>query len=240
MVTEEKVKKIKSFSDLENATFAVAEGMIIGDLILSRLPNAQIVYHRSIMDCFSALSNGEVDGVVYDEPVLRYISAHSPELYIIEEKFMEVDYGFAVNLDRQDLKKAIDDTLDELKASGVYEEMKNRWFPKSGALGIMPKIELSGKNGTLKYGATITERPFSFIVGDNVNTGFDIELAKRICSKLEMNIEIHNLIFSELIPSLLSGKVDMFGSIFINEERSKRILFSKPYFQGGIAVIVRR
>ncbi|MGI6751963.1 MAG: transporter substrate-binding domain-containing protein [Anaerovoracaceae bacterium] len=240
MVNVEKENKFRTLADLENATFAVADGMIIDSLILGRLPNARIAYYRTITDCFSALSDGQVDGVVYDEPVLRCILAHSPDLHIVEEMFEKVDYGFAVSPDRQDLKKAIDDTLVELKESGVYEEMKNRWFPEKGAFGIMPRIELSGKNGTLKYGATITERPFSFIVGDNVNTGFDIELVKRICCKLEMDLEIHNLIFSELIPSLLSGKVDMFGSIFITEERKSKVLFSEPYFKGGVAVMVRK
>jgi len=240
MAVEEKARKIKSISDLENATFAVAEGMVIGEMVLSRLPHAQIRYYRTIMDCFTAVKNGEVDGVVYDEPLLRYILAHSPELYMVEEKFTEVDYGLAVNLNRPDLKKAIDDTLAELKSNGIYDEMKKRWFPETGAIGLMPNIKLSGENGTLIFGTTPVDRPFSFIVGDNVNTGFDIELAKRICQKLKMDMKIHNLVFSELIPSLLSGKIDMFGSIYITEERKKKILFSEPYFHGGVAVIVKK
>ncbi len=240
MAVEEKAKRISSISELENATFAVAEGMVIGEMVLSRLPHARIRYYRTIMDCFNAVKNGEVDGAVYDEPLLRYILAHSPELYMVEEKFTEVDFGIAVNLDRPDLKKAVDETLAELKANGVYEDMKKRWFPKTGAIGLMPNIKLSGENGTLRFGTTPVDRPFSFIVGDNVNTGFDIELAKRICQKLKMDIEIHNLVFSELIPTLLAGKIDMFGSIYITEERKKKILFSEPYFHGGVAVILKK
>ena len=241
MVVEEKSINIRFLSDLENATFAVAEGMIIDELVSSRLPHAKIQYYRTVMDCLSALKNGEVEGVVYDEPILTYISAHAPGLYLIEEKFTAVDYGFAVNLNRQDLKKAIDDTVVELKSNGIYDEMKKRWFPETGALEIMPKIKLSGKNGKIKFGTTTTDRPFTFIVGDKVNTGFDIELAKRICCKLEMDMEIHNMIFSELIPSLISGKVDIIGAaMFINEERAKKILFSEPYFHGGLAVIVKK
>jgi len=240
MAVEEKAKRISSISELANATFAVAEGMVIGEMVLSRLPHARIRYYKTIMDCFNAVKNGEVDSAVYDEPLLRYILAHSSELYMVEEKFSEVDFGFAVNLNRPDLKKAIDDTLAELKSNGIYEDMKKRWFPKTGAIGLMPNIKLSGENGILKFGTTPVDRPFSFIVGDNVNTGFDIELAKRICQKLKMDIEFHNLVFSELIPSLLSGKIDMFGSIYITEERRKKILFSEPYFHGGVAAIVKK
>ena len=62
------------------------------------------------------------------------------------------DYGFAVNLYNRDLKKAIDDTIAELKSSGIYQEMINRWFSLGGAIGIMPRINLSGKNGKLRLG----------------------------------------------------------------------------------------
>ena len=77
MVVEEKSEKIRSLSDLENATFAVAEGMIIDEMVLSRLPHATDTNTiRTVMDCFSALKNGEVDGVVYDdEPFKIHFSA---------------------------------------------------------------------------------------------------------------------------------------------------------------------
>lgn len=240
MAVVEKAKRISSISELSNATFAVAEGMVIDEMVFSKLPHARIRYYKTITDCFAAVKSGEVDSAVYDESLLRYILAHSPELYMVEEKFSKVDFGIAVNLNRPDLKKAIDETLAEIKANGIYEDMKNRWFPKTGAIGLMPKIKLSGENGTLKFGTTPVDRPFSFIVGDNVNTGFDIELAKRICQKLKMDIEIHNLVFSDLIPSLLSGKIDMFGSIYITEERKKKILYSEPYIHGCIAAIVKK
>lgn len=56
-----------------------------------------------------------------------------------------------------------------------------------------------------------------------------------------MNLEIVNMDFGAMIPALVSGKVDMIGScITITEERAKSVLFSEPYYQGGIAVVVKK
>ena len=42
-----------------------------------------------------------------------------------------------------------------------------------------------------------------------------------------------------MIPALISGKVDMIGAcITITDERSKKVLFSDPYYVGGIAALV--
>lgn len=244
MSVEEKSIKTKSLSDLENATFAVVEGFIYDDWILNRLPKAKIQYFRSVMECITALKNGDVDAFPYDDAILRYLLANLPDTFTIinDDKFEVSDYGFAVNYNRPDLKKAIDDTIAEIKANGIYDEMIKRWIPKVGAIGIMPKIKCCGKNGKLKFGTSTLERPFTFIVGDKINTGFDIELAKRLCQKMDMELEITNIVpFSELIPAIVSGKVDMVGAaMIISEERAKKVLFSEPYFQVKMGILVKK
>jgi polar amino acid transport system substrate-binding protein len=46
--------------------------------------------------------------------------------------------------------------------------------------------------------------------------------------------------FGAMIPALISGKVDMIGAcITITEERAKSVLFSAPYYTGGIAALVK-
>lgn len=242
MIIEEKTSKMRSLSDFKNATFAIVEGMVYDEWVLKLLPEAHFHYFRSINDCLTALRNGDVEVFPYEDAMLRYISANLHESFKIVniDNVKFDDYGFAVNFNRPDLKKAIDDTIAEIKVNGIYEEMIKRWFPKVGATGIMPKIELTGKNGTLKLGTSAVERPFTFIVGDKVTTGFDIELAKRISCRLDMDLEINDILFSELIASLVSGEVDMIGAaVIITEERAKKVLFSEPYFQGKMAFLVK-
>jgi polar amino acid transport system substrate-binding protein len=235
-------KKYTSLKDLEKATFAVPSGTVADKLVLSRLPNAKFTYYNNVMECIQALKDGKVDAVAYDEPILKYIAASEPELKLIDEKITIDDYGFAVNLNRQDLKKAIDETISELIANGTYDQITNRWLPEQGSVNesTMPNIELTEKNGTLKFGTAAVVPPVSF-VSNNTITGMTIEVAMRIAQKLGMNIEIIDMPFGELIPSVASGKVDMAGAaITITAERSKLVLFSEPTYKGGISAIVKK
>ncbi len=231
---------ITDISQLEGKTFAVPTGTIADELVLSKFPDAQFQYYNSVLDCALAVKSEEADAAAYDEPILRNIAAKNPGLIVLPDMITDDNYGFAVELTNEELKKVIDEVVSELKADGTYEDMMSRWLPETGNPAPMPEIELTGTKGTLKFGtATITE-PFSFIDESQKVVGFDIELAMYVAQKLEMDLEIMDLDFGELIPALMSGRVDMIGAcITITEERAQSVLFSEPYYVGGIAALVR-
>jgi polar amino acid transport system substrate-binding protein len=85
----------------------------------------------------------------------------------------------------------------------------------------------------------VTE-PFSFVDGSQQVVGLDIEMASRVAAKLNRKLEIVNMDFGAMIPALIAGKVDMIGAcITISEERAKSVLFSVPYYTGGISALVK-
>ena len=228
------------FSQLDGKTFAVPSGTVADELVLSKFPNAEFKYYDNALDCCMAVKSGEVDAAAYDEPILKNIAAKNPGLKVLAEMITQDDYGFAVQLTDEELKKVIDEVVSELKADGTYEDMVSRWLPEIGNPAPMPEIELTGTKGTLKYGTAAITEPFSFIDESQKIVGFDIELAMYVAQKLEMDLEIMDLDFGELIPELMSGKVDMIGAcITITEERAQSVLFSEPYYVGGIAALVR-
>jgi len=147
--------------------------------------------------------------------------------------------GFAVHPENHELKRNIDLVVRELKKNGGYDDMMRRWFPKTGNPAPMPAIPLNGAKGVLRLGTSSVTEPFSFVDGSGGIVGFDIELARYIAKKLDMKLEIVNMEFGAMIPALISGKVDMIAAcITITEERAKKILFSDPYYIGGIAAVV--
>ena len=61
--------------------------------------------------------------------------------------------------------------------------------------------------------------------------GFDIDIAKRIGDYLGYEIEVKDVEFSVLIPSLQSGRADFaMSGITPTEERAKSVAFSQPYY----------
>ncbi len=68
--------------------------------------------------------------------------------------------------------------------------------------------------------------------------GIDIELSMRFGAWLGRGIEFVDLPFGSLLPSLVSGKIDLIAaSMMITPERSQQIDFSDPYFASGATII---
>ncbi|OFW55592.1 MAG: amino acid ABC transporter substrate-binding protein [Actinobacteria bacterium RBG_16_64_13] len=232
---------ITSLDQLEGKRFAVPRGTVADSLVLSRVKDAEFTYFGSALDCCLAVKDGKVDAAAYDEPILRNIAAKYDGLVILSDMITVDDYGFAVAPGNQGLKAAIDDTVKQLKDDGTYEQMVERWLPGKGAPGAMPAIPLDGSNGVLTLGTAPVTEPFSFIDGSQKVVGFDIELATYVAQKLGKSLQIISMDFGEMIPKVAAGEVDMVAAcITITEERSKAVLFSEPYYQGGIAALVRK
>jgi len=236
----QKQEKIAQLKQLQLAEIAVPSGTMADQLVLTKLPNAKIKYFNNVMDACLAVKTGKVAAAAYDEPILKNIAAKTPGLKVLDELITHDDYGFAVNFDDTDLKTTIDLVVDSLKNSGKYDEMYQRWFPKQGNPAKMPVFANNGTAGELLYGTAAVTEPFSFYDGNKQIVGFDIELAYYVAQKLNKKLVITNMDFGALINSLTAKKVDMIGAcLTISEERAKKVLFSNPYYSGGIAAIVK-
>ena len=235
-----KREKINNISQLDDKEFAVPTGTVADKLVLSKLSNAKFKYFNSVLDACLAVKAGKADAAAYDEPILKNIAGKNPGLKVLSEMITRDNYGFAVQLQNRDLKNAIDNVVTELKTSGEYELMLSRWLPQEGSPRPMPDIALTGSKGVLRFGTSAITEPFSFIDGTHKIVGMDIELASLVAKKLDMKLEIVNMDFGAMIPALISGKVDMIGAcITITDERAKSVLFSIPYYAGGIAALVK-
>lgn len=236
-----RIEKITDISQLSSKVFGVPSGTVADQLVLSKFPNAKFTYYDTILKACMAVKSGEVDAAAYDEPILKNIAAKNQGLRVLPDMITTDNYGFAVQLDNKALKTVIDQVVSELKSNGKYDEMKKRWLPENGAPAAMPDIKLTGNKGVLKFGTAAATEPFSFIDVTQKVVGFDIEIATYIAQKLDMQLEVVNMNFGDMIPQLTSGKVDVIGScITITEARSKSVLFSEPYYIGGIAAVVSK
>jgi polar amino acid transport system substrate-binding protein len=187
-----------------------------------------------------AVRAGRADAAAYDEPILRNIAAKTPGLKVLDGMITVDQYGFAVRLDDQELKETMDAVIAEMQESGAYAEMRARWLPEEGSPAPMPEFDPVESSEELRFGTAAVTEPFSFVDGSREVVGLDVEIAHHIARKLGKKLVVVNMDFGGMIPALASGKVDMIGAcITITEERAERVLFSEPYYQGGIAALVR-
>jgi polar amino acid transport system substrate-binding protein len=208
--------------------------------VLSEFPDAKFMYYDSAFDACLAVKSSEADAAAYDEPILRNIAAKVEGITVLPDMITVDAYGFAVQLGQEALKDTIDKVVTRLKDGGTYDEMLDRWLPEEGAPAAMPDISLTGDKGVLRFGTAAVTEPFSFVDDGQDVVGFDIELAMYVARELGMQLEVVNMDFGDMIPALTAGDVDMIGAcITITEERAKSVLFSAPYYTGGIAALVK-
>ncbi len=92
----------------------------------------------------------------------------------------------------------------------------------------------------LKVGVSPDYPPFEY-TEDGEIVGFDIDFIHELGEKMNKKIEIKEMEFSSLIPSLNSDKVDVIiSSISKNAERMDNVSFSDPYYTSTFAIIMMK
>jgi len=238
--SDKKNTEITKLDELSNSQFAVVTGTIADQLVWQKFPDAKCVYYNSPLDACVAVQKGLEKAAAYDEPILRNILAKNAGLKMLPDLITVDNYGMAVRPQDYNLKHSADSLLKALKTDGRYDEMMKRWFPDKGKPAPMPEMKWEGKNGVLKFGTSAVTEPFSFFDDKQQIVGFDIEFVSLLAQSLGMELEVQNMDFGALISSLLSNKSDIIGACMtITKERAKSVLFTEPYYKGGIAAVVK-
>lgn len=96
----------------------------------------------------------------------------------------------------------------------------------------------SAESKPLAVGMDLSYPPFETINSQGLPTGVSVDLANALGEYLHRPVRIQNIPFTGLIPSLLTGKIDLvISSMTDTPEREKTIAFSDPYLTIGLAVL---
>jgi len=90
----------------------------------------------------------------------------------------------------------------------------------------------------LVVGMDLSYPPFETIGADGQPSGVSVDLAMALGQSLQRPVRIENIPFTGLIPSLLTGKIDLIlSSMTDTPERRQSIAFSDPYLTIGLAAL---
>lgn len=82
--------------------------------------------------------------------------------------------------------------------------------------------------------------PFNFIDSSGNAQGFDVDIARALCSRMEADCEIVTQDWDGLIPGLKVRKFDaIIASMSITEDRLKVVDFTNKYYSGGLRFMGR-
>ncbi|MBI9103563.1 MAG: transporter substrate-binding domain-containing protein [Spirochaetales bacterium] len=93
----------------------------------------------------------------------------------------------------------------------------------------------------LKVGMELAYPPFEMTDTDGNPTGISVDIVKAFGEYLGRPVEIQNIAWDGLIPSLKTGKVDMvLSSMTITEERKGSVDFSDPYSKSFLTMLISK
>src|SRR5699024_2393039 len=104
---------------------------------------------------------------------------------------------------------------------------------------VTPQVS-QAQDGPYTVCSDIPWPPFE-MTDEGDNFGFDLDVMRAVAVVEGYDIEIQNLSFDAIIPSLRSGKCDVGASGFtITEKRARVVDFSDPYYLSNQAVLMRK
>jgi polar amino acid transport system substrate-binding protein len=98
-------------------------------------------------------------------------------------------------------------------------------------------VQQEGKK-TIKVGTSADFAPFEYTDENGTIVGFDIELITKILENLNYTVQVQDISFSSLIPSLQAGTIDVIAAAMtITDERDEVIDFTNPYYEANQSIL---
>ena len=159
------------------------------------------------------------------------------QLKILDAEYVTEDYAIAVAKENEDLLNKIDDALVKLIDDGTVAQVTSYYISGEGELPAFQQ-DVAADAEVLTMGTNAAFPPYEFVENDVV-VGIDAAVAALIADQLGMKLEIVDMEFDSIIPSVTSGKIDMgMAGMTVTEARLESVNFSTSYATGVQVVIV--
>lgn len=119
-------------ADLSGKRVCVAQGTTSLTRVRQIEPPPVVVAVNTWADCLVALQQSEVEAVSTDDAILAGLVAQDPYLTIVGPSMAEQPYGIGINLDRTDLVRFVNGTLERIRTDGTWNTLYRRWLTVLG------------------------------------------------------------------------------------------------------------
>ncbi|MDR1790623.1 MAG: transporter substrate-binding domain-containing protein [Propionibacteriaceae bacterium] len=120
----------KTLADLKDKVIGVQQGTTGLSYATEHAPSPDLLQQfPSDGELWPAMTSGQIDAILQDQPVNHQHEVDDPNYVIVEEYQTDEHYGFALAKDKNpELLKAINEALAAIKADGTYDTLYAKYF----------------------------------------------------------------------------------------------------------------
>lgn len=122
---------IKDIADVKKGVKVLAvKGSTSTNNIRAKAPEATVLEFENYSEAFTALKAGQGDVLTTDNAILYGMEKQDANYEVVGKIFTDEPYGIAVRKGETELTKVINELLKEMKASGEYDKLYEKWIGK--------------------------------------------------------------------------------------------------------------
>ncbi|MCQ6557696.1 transporter substrate-binding domain-containing protein [Paenibacillus mendelii] len=101
--------------------------------IEEKVPGLKVQQYENYQEAFTALRAGKGDVLTTDNSILYGMMKQDNNYEVVGSTFTDEPYGIAIKKDEAGLVKLVNETLEEMKASGEYDKIYEQWIGEKPA-----------------------------------------------------------------------------------------------------------
>jgi len=228
---------IKNESALKTARIAVQEGASDIELLREKIKPEAVLPFLTLEEVSEAFAKRRADAAILDAMQAESLVKENKGKYkILGKPLSRYQYGFIFNKEGAKLAATANAVIENAKVSGALRKSRSEHFDALNTFSPARKNEGNGKPFVVCLESAFA--PF-VLMNRNQLVGIDIELAKEIARELKRPLLFKIVPFTEVLPLVETGSVDMGASgISITPERKEVVLFSQPYEKTNRRILV--
>ena len=231
-------EEYKTDDDFQGKKVGVLLGSLAEQYCHKKFGIENVMSFNSEIDAIESLCRGKMDAFYIDDIVAMHPLHEHTELTYINTSMPAMPLAAGFGKDNVELSEQFRAFIDELKSSGEHEEMLERWLSSYGP-DSHREIELPEEGEPVKIAILAVIPPFSFMLNGQFD-GYEVEMARKFARYIGRPVEFRNMDFGGIIPSIVTGKVDMaISAISQTPEREKQIIMV-PYYESKVVAMVHR
>jgi PAS domain S-box-containing protein len=239
---------IKSRYDIEGEKIALVRGYASHEQVANEFPSIETFWYAKPLYALRAVSTGRADAYIGPQGTSSYlINKHAMTNLKVAAIYDDSPDGqrFAVRRDWPEFTAILDKALDTISAGDRFKIM-SKWITlgldmaqKKSLLTENEKEWLTEKRD-IRLGVNPTWPPFEFFDATKAYAGIASDYVKILNNRLNIDMApVPELSWPQVLKMAQAGKIDVLPCAVKTLERSKYLLFTRPYLNFPMVILTR-